>query len=248
VQLLREQDISGQISIESFLFRGLKFEKLRLPVHLKDGLFRSDPFSGVLGAGQINGAFSTEARQNGAFSSFTVNADKLNMSTITSGLDTGVIIGGTAVAGLHLNALAASSDDIVKNLFGSWNFHIKNGSFRQKSNRSQSTAFDNIGASCAIDAGIVRSNDFSLRGSRISVVGSGEINLPEWTIDYRLTVSSPGLKNIPVAYSGSLDDPERSINALHVVVSALGGLGENVITLMQNIITAPFRLLTPQRR
>jgi hypothetical protein len=34
-QLLREQNISGQISIASVLFKGLKFERLRLPVELK---------------------------------------------------------------------------------------------------------------------------------------------------------------------------------------------------------------------
>jgi hypothetical protein len=166
------------------------------------------------------------------------------MGTITKGIDAGAIIEGTADGGMYLDALANSFDDILKKLSGSWNFQIKNGSLRQKGDKSPPTAFSNMGASGTVNSGIIRSKDLRVDGSDLAVSGNGEINLPKWTIDYKLNVSLGGLKNIPVAFSGKLDDPNRSINPFGVIASVLGGLGENVI----NLITAPFKLLTPQRK
>lgn len=245
IAALRRQNCVGQLNITQLVTtRGLTLERVRIPITLRGGVLQSDAITAAMYGGNIDGSFRFEARNDGLLSQMRFNSRTVDMAAMTQALQFPTILGGRATSSLNLHGLLRSNDDIPRELSGNWNFAVRQGFFRPADGNP--TTFQTFSVSGTLERGVIISDDLQLRGDRLNVSGRGEINLVDWTLDYRLNVSSPGLRNIPVNFSGRLDDPERSISAMHVVLGAVGGLGAGVVNMVQGIIFSPFRLLTPK--
>lgn len=79
------------------------------------------------------------------------------------------------------------------------------------------TSFQKLTGSFVIDRGIVANNDLKLEAPSLTVAGDGSINLPEYTLDYRLTPTSQAVNNlqagdIGITVKGKLDHPSISLD------------------------------------
>ena len=246
VDILRQHNCVGQLSFESFTVKGLRLQRLRLPITLRGGVLQSDAVTASLYSGNLNGSLRFEAAKEGLLSRVTVRTQGVNMASLSEAMGLATTLGGRASSTVNLHGTLRSGDDIPRALSGNWNFDIQQGFFRPadgQNGQSRPTTFQRLSASGVLERGVISNDDLQLSGDRITVTGRGEINLVTWTLDYRMVVSSPGLRNIPVTLSGRLDEPERSISAMGVVLGAIGGLGANVMNLVQGVIFSPFRLL-----
>ena len=65
-----------------------------------------------------------------------------------------------------------------------------------------STGFTSLTGTFTITNGVVKNTDLQLKSGVIPIDGAGTINLPNRTVDYRVTVSLAGAIGVPVLVSG----------------------------------------------
>ncbi|MBY0406958.1 MAG: AsmA family protein, partial [Rickettsiales bacterium] len=142
-------------------------------------------------------------------------------------------LSGKADITLDANARGKSQLDIVQSLSGNGNFNVADGKIERVNllnlvkniagagNAGGTTEFSQMGGTFNITNGVINNNDLLIAMQGVRVNGEGNVNLPDYTINYRLspqtfstkqdaatgaTVERAGVQ-VPVLISGSLDGP-----------------------------------------
>lgn len=163
------------------------------------------------------------------------NFDAIQLMPLLSDLGTSERISGTATLNADVKSQGGNQSDIISALAGSGKLAVTKGQISginlldmlhnvgaafSNTNSAQSTSFSDMNGSFTINQGIVTNPDLAVTMSGFNVKGQGSLNLPDYTIQYRLapqnvrtvqeqggaTVQKEGL-SVPVIIEGSLDHP-----------------------------------------
>ncbi len=153
----------------------------------------------------------------------------LNMAVKASGLSPAALISdlngqgklsgeNVVIEGFDLAALSrslVSTTKVFDNISGLVGGALKGGQ----------TSFDTIDGPFTIAEGIVRYDNFVMKGPAATITNKGQVNLPLWTIDMTSTIDltePEDAPNLPVRFQGPLDKPGNTFanSALESYVGA----------------------------
>lgn len=75
------------------------------------------------------------------------------------------------------------------------------------------TSFETLNGTFTINEGVIRTNDLALNGLDASILTTGNVNLPLWTLDLQNAISLSEPKDAPklnVAFKGPIDNPGQT--------------------------------------
>jgi len=248
VSFLNSANVNANIKSDGVVYRKITIGKTPVSVKLENGKLNLAITNAVLyqGTGTINiSADSANAfEMNAAFKG--VQAEPLlSDAAITDKFS------GAADLDLNFNSHGHSQKEIISALAGNGSFKINNGELKgvnlgdmlhnvqsafgvAGNDASAKTVFTALNGTFTATAGVITNKDLTANTSGVNVAGQGDVNLPAYTISYRLTpqvvtsakdatgkaTQKQGLA-VPVVIEGSLDNPKYRPDVGSVLQNAL---------------------------
>lgn len=195
--------------------------------------------------------------------------NNVNVLPVTKARKQETLIDGKAACQADLQATLFTWQDLPAKLDGNWSIDVRDGyiinaakaaaaqqaltsqplsgapshSMAPPAAASSRTQFNSITASGTILSGIVRSSNFLLTGSVLSIKGGGTLDLNNKTIDAKAIATFLGVPEVPIEISGSFTDPSTNYKVMQGVAGTIGNLSGTVLDIVGGILTAPFRIL-----
>ena len=236
-------DAEGNLSAKRLVVFGIPHEDLSAPLRLQNGVFSADPIRARVAGGSAGAGVRAEAASGGLLCRLRYTLENVNVLALSKERGQGQLLSGTGSLDADVGGLLRSVADIPAALTGTLGFALRNGEL-DAAHPGAFSRFRSLGATGTLNKGILTTRDLHLDGT-LNVRGYGSINLLKWTLDYRLNVSGPGFPTLPVHYYGSLDKPQRAINAQGFLAKTFGSLGNGVLTILDRVVFAPLRFLAP---
>ncbi|MDR2727100.1 MAG: hypothetical protein LBC10_03810, partial [Deltaproteobacteria bacterium] len=244
--LLDDLSVRGTINLDSLTLAKLVQRSVRLPFVLENRVLTCKPIAFIPYNGRGEAELHVQASPAGYRTRLHYAAHNADAALFSREAGFKTILGGVATVKADVAGLLRQGKDIPAALDGSWSVAVTQGSIVEKQSggsAAKPTPFRSISASGVMHQGILHTQDIDLKSNVIAAKGNARINLVDWTLNCRLNVSTQSFSDVPVVYAGSLDAPERSINALHAVTGAIGKLGSGLYGLVEDVLSTPFRLL-----
>ncbi len=255
---LQTVEAGGRLSFDQCSLYKIRHDKLTLPFTLRQGVFTADPVRARVFGGQMGAGFRAEVLPRSAQGGTPGSAAgvRLRLRYTLADMD---MIGlcrarkmDTSLSGIasfegDFHGVARNPDDIPGAFSGTCAFRVRNGAIRSSADATSApvTTFSSLSASGQLTNGVLSNNDLLLTGDTVSATGRGAMHLGKQTLDYRLNISLPGVPDIPVHYYGSLDKPERTVNAARAITGTLTNIGSGVLHLLEGAVSTPLRLMRP---
>lgn len=157
-------------------------------------------------------------------------------------------LSGTANLDFNLVTRGLSEYELVSNLQGIGKFSVADGAvkglniaemirnvqsaFRAVENGAQKTDFTELNGSFTIAGGILKNSDLAMKAPLLRLAGNGQVDLPAYTINYRLTPEIVATKQgqggkdkqgfgVPILVTGSLDNPSFAPDLQSAITEAI---------------------------
>ncbi len=195
---------------------------------------------------------------------FKMKGTSLDMLSITKMRKQDTLMSGTGDIAIQGTAMVSKTSDIFKTMNADWSMQFNNGCFqslkdhaamleetKEKQTKNSSpeytgkTNYTALLASGTITNGIARTKNITLKGTGLSVVGEGEINLVTDTINAFVHATYLGIPEIPITITGSIDDPKYEVKVMTAVSKTIGNIGIGILRVFSSVISQPFRLIMP---
>lgn len=244
---LKAVEASGSLSFEHYSLYKIRHDQLTVPFTLHQGVLTADPVRARVFSGQMGAGFQAEASAAGIRLRLRYTLTGMDMLALCRARKMDTSLSGAGSFEGDFNGIVRTSDDIPGAFNGTWAFSVKNGAIRSSAEVTGApmTRFVFLSGSGQLTNGVLSNDNLLLAGDTVSATGRGTMNLVRQTLDYRLNISVPGIPDIPVHYYGSLDKPERAVNAARAVTGTLTNIGSGVLNLLEGAVTAPLRLIRP---
>ncbi|WP_300684220.1 AsmA-like C-terminal region-containing protein, partial [uncultured Bilophila sp.] len=236
-------DVEGPLAAERLIIFGIPHTDFSAPLRLQNGVLSADPIRARVAGGSAGAGVRAEATSGGLLGRLRYTLENVNALTLSKERGQSQLLSGTGSLDADVSGLLRSGADIPAALTGTLGFTLRNGEL-DAGHPGTFSSFRSLGATGTLSKGILTTRDLHLDGT-LTVRGYGTINLLNWTLDYRLNVSGPGFPTLPVRYYGSLDKPQRSINAQGFLAKTFGSLGNGFLTILDRVVFAPLRFLVP---
>ena len=241
---MKEWDAQGQLNIQTLLVRKLTLRHLRTPVQLRQGALDFPTLRGDLYGAPLTGSFKAEASESLKLL-LHVEAQGMDMLALSTDRHMDTQLGGQGSLWATLQGTARSGADIPAALDGTWRIRVEDAFTqpRQAKGKASRSALGEIQTSGVMEKGVLRSGNLTISSPTMQARGGGWVNLDKDTLDVALTVTMYRIPEFPVRFYGSLDNPQRSINAGKAITSTLGNLGSDVVDVLGNVIGGALRFL-----
>lgn len=241
---LKTFDADFTLKTDGFSVKGADVGPSTLTAQLNNGVLHAKSSE----AKMFSGTVSTDLTVNAAGPSlgFKFNLSGVQAEPVLTTFANFKKLDGTAYMTADLTSSGNSQKAIINNLAGKGTFDFKNGSLKGIDlanfakliqNRLQDmnigegkTEFVDMGGTYTVTKGIAHNEDLKMRGPLVQATGSGDINLPEKFIKYRvipvLTASSAvenakGLK-VPVDIKGPFSNIKVKPDYQSMISNILG--------------------------
>lgn len=182
-------------------------------------------------AGAYGGTISGEVIAN-AREGFSTRADLAMQGMDVSALLTEFAgydrLTGTGTLRLNVLGSGATVDALMKSLSGEGSLALGKGTFRgldiagmlmsldpSKVGEGQTTVFDRITATFALDGGVLTNRDLSFEAPLLTATGAGKVDIGKQRLEYRIqpvTVAGAEASLVPVLISGPWASPSISLD------------------------------------
>ncbi|KAB7623390.1 AsmA family protein [Alkalilimnicola sp. S0819] len=240
LELLRELNIDGRVSIGEMIVSGLTTRNMVVQLRGNNGQIRLHPLSADLYEGRYEGDVRLDARGEALKVSLDEQLRGVQIGGLLQDLTGRSWLTGTANLNLAASTLGASVTQWLEQLDGRGAFSLNDGAIqginvrqalRTAAARLQgkpapaaaddNTVYEDLKGSMTIDGGVLRNNDFNAEISGAALAGGGSLRLSDQTLDYRLTVNLQepieGLEElqgqpIPLRLTGPITSPRLSVD------------------------------------
>ena len=245
VETLRALDVEGALTIDQLKASQLRSTDISMKLVAKGGVVRVHPASANMYQGQYQGDIKMDVRGK---------QPKISMNETLAGVQVGPLLKdltgkdsltGKTEANANLVTSGQTPDDFKKTLNGKISFAFTDGAVKgfnlaamiRKAQAQISgqplpaetgpnqTDFSAITGTASVTNGIVRNRDLMAKSPLLRVEGTGDIDLPQESLDYLVTAkvvgslegqSGKGLADlkgvpIPVQISGTFTEPKYKI-------------------------------------
>lgn len=198
---------------------------------------------------------------------FKIKGTNLDMLSITKMRKQDTLMSGTGNIAIQGNALVTKTSDIFKTMNADWSMQFNNGYFQSlkdhsaqneneddnhkfgdrepKAEYTGKTNYTALLASGTITNGIAKTKNITLKGTGLSVVGEGEINLVTEKINAFIRATYLGIPEIPITVTGSISDPKYEVKVMTAVSKTIGNIGTGIFRVFSGLISQPFKLFMP---
>lgn len=214
--------VSLQLSAEHVRWNRLHMENVHARLTGQNGSYEFNPLSGILAGSPVTASMKTvmlpttplSSRLSVNFSVPQANLDEISRTLTDQSLLTGngsinASLSFTTSRGLpSLNGKGSLTSSQVQTAFS-----ILPGNIPLAGSLLSSKKFDRLFLSFVVKDGMLSVDKLSLSAPRLSLTGSGNLDLPNKTIQASGSVQMPGSAALPVRLEGSLKDPEYSLES-----------------------------------
>ena len=154
--------------------------------------------------------------------------------------------GGEATLDLSLHGAMRSPADLPGGLSGIFALGIKNGvypAFMGSQTLGLRNTFGAANISGNMQNGVLHSQEFTISGLMIDMVGTGWIDLQRRLLDITVNVTLARVPTLPVRFSGTFDAPTMSVNGVQMVLGTAEAAGGAVFSLIRGVLELPARAI-----
>ena len=213
IALLRETDADGALRIGSLKAFGIRSADVHIKVAARDGRVTLGPNSAKLYGGSYAGRTAFDAATPNLNWEFAEKLTNVQLGPLLK--DAGVFdrYTGTGNIDLNLTAKGGEADQITRTLNGTVALQFRDGKIEgvnlekmvqdaraliaqargreveAQAKSGDETAFKSLSATARVTNGVARNDDLKLEGAVVRAQGSGNANLVEQTLDFRLQVT-----------------------------------------------------------
>ncbi len=246
VELIRDLRLDGSFRLGELVIMELLLEDVHFTVQADDGQLRVHPVGADLYGGQYRGDIRVDAREDEAVIRVDERITGVQARQIVEQLMGDDLLHGTGNVTINATARGRELDAVLRTLAGQAQFRFAEGSvqglniaqmIRTNAARLQGqsapsepdareTDFTELVGTLVFDGGKIRNDDLNAQSPLFRINGSGEVDLLEQTVDYRLIINLVGtlegqggqsLDNlrrlpIPLRFRGDLMSPSISLD------------------------------------
>ncbi len=239
---VRNWAAKGTIKADSLLVKKVRIRNLNVPLTLENGLLSLNNVTGTLYGG-------------GLAASGTVRFDKgIDYKTrlLVLQFDLGALLRDRKTRGIfkaspdfraELSSSMTGPGQMASHLNGTISFNSGSGSYQAAdedgSPSGRVTRFDSGRMTGTIKNGVLHMNSFSLTGEDLRLIGEGEFDLANETMDADFEADLPNLPTVPLRLHGTFDNPKTSIGGM-VIFNAIGGLIKGLFSFVGDIFGGIF--------
>lgn len=255
---LNAVDAEVALKAEQLLYTPWDLRNLALNASLRAGALALNINQLETFGGSVRGTVT--AKSTGAMG-VNLKGSGLQVEPLLKQLSGNDSIRGTADVSANLTTSGATQSQLVSALSGTGNIIIRNGAikginlaqmsrnirgaFTGDAGGERDTDFAELGGNFTVANGVLSNKDLAMKAPYMRLKGEGQINLPAYSINYRLTpelvdtgkgqggADKKGLA-VPVLVSGSLDNPSFAPDLAGIALDALN----NPAKLKENIAAA----------
>ena len=255
LDFLRALRINGKATFDEFKLARIRTTGLTGTVKAEKGDIRVAGLHGRIYGGTLNGDLSAEVGERGMSTRTKLDVAKMQASPLMVDLAEREYVRGETDVILDLMSEGATDDDILANLEGVCQAHIRKGSFKftgfdvkpteikndgtrdtaATDPRLRRTAFDNVLATFAVKKGVFDVQEFKLESVLLNSTGKGWFNLPDNRIDLSIQNDFVAVPSVTLNIKGRLTDPEVSIPKGRILKDTVS----NILSLPQK----PYKFL-----
>jgi AsmA protein len=222
VSPLKLANADFDLSANSILYRKIQIGKSALSLHLKDGRFEANLSQIALYQGKGQGKFTVDG--SGATPAIAMNFNLSGVAIQPLAKDTADFdkLSGTGSVVIDVTGHGKSQREIVNSLGGKGSLNLANGKIQGVNlvafvkNTAQAltsaiggnnaTDFGALTGTYTITNGILKNNDLKLTSPEVPMTGAGTVDLPQRTVNYRVTPNVAGVLAVPVDVTGPWDN------------------------------------------
>ena len=242
--------VDGKARIGELITTGLTLTNVDVSVNSDDNIVKLDPLKADVAGGTVQVGLSYDVSADVPVMTLTNQAQSLNVGVLLETLEVTDKVDGIGNLDVDLVGQGIDIDAMIASLNGDMQFRLKDGALRgfdlqaallklqdnlakykgremtETQKPEAETRFTELTGSFDIRQGIFINDDLSMKAPAFRVDGTGQINLPNTAIDYKLninvvdTVEGQGGesldnlkgKNIPLRIRGPLESPKYSLD------------------------------------
>jgi len=243
-----DRNMYVEISVKKIKLDGHDLGAVRLPMHVADNALKIGPLEGEVSGGILRGTVAINAAVDPATFTMKGGIKNWHYAQISNAVAEGtadvvISLDGEAKNWMALwgslngeAVLVAGAGELASGMIDFWGGGLLNTMLPDISSD------DKMKLNCAIadlkvKNGIAKPDPFFIDTGRVTVVGDGEINIPEQSISLRLSpktkkISAGTLTSVPVRISGSLSKPSIGPDTM--------GLGTKIGGLLLGAVNPAF--------
>lgn len=226
---LRNLDLVASFKLGSLKAFGIRSTRISIPIRAKRGLVRVGPSKAELYGGHYLGSQSLDVRKGAPRISSNEKLTNVEIGGLLKDADIFDKFSGTGNVAADITARGIDVDDIMHSLNGKASASLHNGHVKglnlhkmvadakeayakakgkpvpARPKITDEMEYAKLTATATIRNGIVTNKDLKMDGPFTTVTGSGTVNLPKYSMDYRANVRISENKNdepVPVRIHG----------------------------------------------
>lgn len=220
VSPLKTADVDFTLSANGLLYGKIVIGKSALGLHMKDGRLEADLTELALYQGTGKGKVVVDG--SGAVPAIEAqfNLSQVQMEPLLKDAIDLDRLTGSGAFDMAVTGRGHSEREIIGALNGKGDLNLANGKIKgvnlvamiknvatafQSGGSTQETDFASLSGTYTIQNGIVHNNDLQLKSADLPMTGAGTIDLPQRTVDYKLTPRVAGAVAVPVIIKGPWD-------------------------------------------
>ncbi len=266
---LRAFDADVKLKAASLRLAPWDFKNVNLRANVQSGQMALNIASLETFGGAITGVVKLNGAGDRAGFGVNLKGSGVQVEPLLKAVAKNDKITGTAQFTVDVDATGASQAQMMQNLDGNGTISIRDGMVKGVNlaqmarnirsafgaaasgakDSSTNTDFTELGGSYTIKSGIVSNQDLAMKSPYIRLSGKGQVNLPAYTINYRMvpelvdTGKGQGGKDkegiaVPIVIIGPLDNPSFTPDLASIVQDTLKNpekLKENIATVKDAI-------------
>lgn len=229
---LRTANVVCNIQTDGIIYRDITIGKALLRAKLQSGRLSADVVNAELYGGKGSVALNVDTNVVPPTIGGNVALEKVDAQKLLSNAAHFDRLNGTIDLQMITMSRGKSEREIISSLAGNGNFKVNNGELLgidvaamsknigaafNADPKTQKTVFSNMGGTVTISQGIASNRDLVLETQGLRVGGAGDINLPQRSINYRLSPQMTSTDKttgavkegiaVPILITGSIDNP-----------------------------------------
>lgn len=204
--LLRPLNVRGELTLDRVQMAGLQLEDVVVTVNARDGKLRIQPITSKLFGGSYSGDITIVT--SGEVPTLSVNetVDGIDLAKLARAMFDQDNITGSLAGNFRLGGRGNDMAEIRQTLGGTMSFELRDGAYEgtdlwYELRRARAalkketppepvlparTRFSTVTASGVVKNGVMRNDDLVAELPFMKLTGSGDVNIPQGTVDYNL--------------------------------------------------------------
>ncbi|MBU0665613.1 MAG: AsmA family protein [Proteobacteria bacterium] len=204
---LRKLNLDGSLRVGSLKVANVKLAQVRVDVKAESGQVNLAPLSANLYDGSLNGSLGINAQATPSIS-IKQNLTGINVASLTKDAANFDTLEGKGDIGIGLTMQGNTVSEMKKAMHGIVSLNLTDGAIKginiakhlrdaknvlsmggasiqtQSANSAEKTDFSELKATFKVNKGVAHNNDLSLKSPLLCVLGSGDINIGNDSMDY----------------------------------------------------------------